>query len=254
MTTIPTQLPGTGAWSGVLEAIAFFRDSDFASKRFDQLGDVFETRLIGQRLVFIRGEQAITDLFNQADAVEGWWPQSVRELLGSRSLANRNGPSHKARRRVVGQLFTSAALRRYSSPIAEMVDDLAELLKDNDHPVPLADQMRRFAFNVIASTVLGLEGDDRDALFNDFEIWTRALFSVPIPIPGSPFAKALAARSRLLNRLKLVLAQANGDCGSLDLLAGGLDETGLPLTDEDLVTTVAVVVAGYETTASSSAA
>ena len=81
--------------SGVLEAIAFFRDSDFASKRFDQLGDVFETRLIGQRLVFIRGEQAITDLFNQADAVEGWWPQSVRELLGSRSLANRNGPSTK---------------------------------------------------------------------------------------------------------------------------------------------------------------
>ena len=133
-----------------------------------------------------------------------------------------------------------------------MVDDLAELLKNSDHPVPLAGQMRRFAFNVIASTVLGLEGDDRDALFNDFEIWTRALFSVPIPIPGSPFAKALAARSRLLNRLKLVLAQANGDCGSLDLLAGGLDETGLPLTDEDLVEQLLLLLfAGYETTASS---
>lgn len=56
--------------------------------------------------------------------------------------------------------------------------------------------MRRFAFAVIASVVLGLEGGDIEALFADFEIWTRALFSVPIALPGSPFARALQARAR----------------------------------------------------------
>ena len=43
--------------------------------------------------------------------------------------------------------------------------------------------MRRFAFTVIATTVL-LEATNRDALFADFEIWTRALFSIPSPCQG----------------------------------------------------------------------
>ena len=246
-------LPNSGAVSGVLEALAFFRDADFARTRFERLGDVFETKLLGQQLVFIRGERAISDLFIQSDGTEGWWPESVRQLLGSRSLANRNGADHRARRRVVGQLFSAAALRRYSPAIVALVDQLAAELKASAGPVRLVDRMRRFAFAVIASVVLGLEGDDIDALFADFEIWTRALFSVPIAIPGSPFAKALQARARLLERLRGVLERAKDrPTGGLDLLSGGLDEAGLPLTDDDLVEQLLLLLfAGYETTASS---
>ena len=252
MTGTLRPLPTTGAVTGVLEAVGFFRDPDFASRRFQEFGDVFETTLIGQRLVFIRGEQAIRDLFDQSDAVKGWWPKSVQTLLGSRSLVNRNGAAHKARRRVVGQLFATAALRRYSPSIVAMVDGLADDLLRSDADVPLADRMRRFAFAVIATTVLGLDGDNRDALFTDFEIWTKALFSVPLAIPGSPFARALEARSRLLKRLQTVLQEADGRRGGLDLLSGGLDEAGLPLTDDDLVEQLLLLLfAGYETTASS---
>ena len=252
MTGTLRPLPTTGAVTGVLEAVGFFRDPDFASRRFQDFGDVFETTLIGQRLVFIRGEQAIRDLFDQSDAVQGWWPKSVQTLLGSRSLANRNGAAHKARRRVVGQLFATAALRRYSPSIVAMVDGLADDLLRSDGDVPLADRMRRFAFAVVATTVLGLDGDNREALFTDFEIWTKALFSVPLAIPGSPFARALEARSRLLKRLQTVLQEADGRRGGLDLLSGGLDEAGLPLTDDDLVEQLLLLLfAGYETTASS---
>ena len=113
--------------------------------------------------------------------------------------------------------------------------------------------MRRFAFAVIASVVLGLEGDDSEALFADFEIWTRALFSVPIALPGTPFDRALKARARLLQRLRGVLERAQErPTGGLDLLSGGLDEAGLPLTDDDLVEQLLLLLfAGYETTASS---
>lgn len=252
MSTILRSLPSTGAVSGILEAVGFFRDPNFASRRFETYGDVFETTLIGQRLVFVRGDEAIEDLFQQSDAVQGWWPSSVRTLLGSRSLANRNGPAHKARRRVVGQLFAAAALRRYSPQIIAMVNNLADEVASTKSPIALADRMRRFAFSVIATTVLGLDGSDRDALFVDFEIWTKALFSLPVAIPGSPFAKALQARARLLSKLQQVLADADGRRGGLDLLAGGLDEAGLPLSDEDLVEQLLLLLfAGYETTASS---
>ena len=255
----PRPLPSTGARSGILEALAFFRDPDFTTRRFQQFGNVYETRLLGQPLVFIRGGRAITELLAQPDATEGWWPESVRQLLGSRSLANRNGADHRARRRVVGQLFSAAALRRYGPAIVTLVEELAAELDAASTPVPLVERMRRFAFSVIATVVLGLEGDDRDALFVDFEIWTRALFSIPIALPGSPFARALQARARLLARLGGVLERARQQsaagqplAGGLDLLSGGLDEACLPLTDDDLVEQLLLLLfAGYETTASS---
>ena len=256
----PRPLPGTGAASGVLETLAFFRDPGFARRRFERHGNVFETRLLGQPLVFIRGERAITDLLADSRRVEGWWPASVRDLLGSRSLANRNGADHRARRRVVGQLFAAAALRRYSPAIVALVEELADELGQAKEPVALAERLRRFAFSVIATVVLGLDGDDREALFADFEIWTKGLFSFPLAIPGSPFARALAARGRLLERLTVVLRRAQAQAaageplaaGGLDLLAGGLDEAGLPLADDDVVEQLLLLLfAGYETTASS---
>ena len=250
MTASP--LPSTGAVTGLRETIEFFSDPAFASRRFGLHGDVFETSLLGQRIVFIRGEQAIRDLLDQPSALEGWWPVSVRKLLGQRSLANRNGVAHKARRRAVGQLFSAAALRRYTPQITAMVDQLSAELLAAESPVPLADRMRRFAFAVIAGPVLGLNSNDRDALFSDFEIWTRALFSIPIALPGSPFARAIQARTRLLTRLQAVLRSNNADQGGLDLLSGCLDESGLPLDDEDLVEQLLLLLfAGYETTASS---
>jgi len=246
--------------SGVLESLAFFRDPEFARSRFARHGDVFETTLLGQRMVFIRGGRAIADLFAQAEALQGWWPDSVRQLLGPLSLANRNGADHKARRRVVGQLFAAAALKRYSPAIVALVEELRLALLGSQEPLALVPLLRRFAFGVIAGTVLGLDPLDREALFADFEIWGEGLFAFPLALPGSPFARALQARGRLLRRLRSVLAAAQAAAaagrplaaGGLDLLAGGLDEAGLPLSDDDVAEQLLLLLfAGYETTASS---
>ena len=69
-------LPSTPALSGVLETLAFFRDPDFARSRFERYGDVVETSLLGQRTVFIRGGQAIGDLFASA-ALKRYSPSIV---------------------------------------------------------------------------------------------------------------------------------------------------------------------------------
>jgi len=253
-------LPRTPALTGLLEALAFFRDPDFASRRFARYGNVYETRLLGQRTVFLRGGPAVTDLFRQAAALEGWWPATVRELLGPLSLANRNGEDHRARRRIVGQLFTGAALKRYSPSIVQLVEELVGDLRDDPTNRPLAPLMRRFAFRVIATTVVGLSATDREALFLDFETWTRGLFSFPLGWPGTPLARARRARQRLLRRLAEVLRQAQQSAargeapaaGGLDLLAGGLDEMGIPLSDADVTEQLLLLLfAGYETTASS---
>jgi cytochrome P450 len=107
---------------------------------------------------------------------------------------------------------------------------------------------------------LGLGSGDRDALFLDFETWTRGLFSFPLAWPGTRLARARHARRRLLRRLEVVLQHAQTSAergetlaaGDLDLLAGGLDEVGVPLRDDDVVEQLLLLLfAGYETTASS---
>ena len=97
--------------SGVIETLSFLRDPDFARSRFERYGDVYGTTLLGQRPVFIRGDKAISDLFAQGDAVQGWWPgecirgelgQGHQRLLAIAGVAHRPGPlvsSTKATRR-----------------------------------------------------------------------------------------------------------------------------------------------------------
>ncbi|MEB3261290.1 MAG: cytochrome P450 [Cyanobacteriota bacterium] len=239
-----TPPPHTGAVTGVLELLAFLRDPEFARKRFDRFGDVFETVVAGQPRVFVRGAEAMADLMSQAADLEGWWPASVSQLLGPFSLANRNGESHLARRRVVGRLFSAAALRACAPGIVRISEAVRDDLAAAAAPVALAPWMRAFAFQVIAEEVLTLSPEGRASLFDDFEIWTRGLFSFPLALPGSPLARAKAARRRLIQRLLGLLP-------SLSVLADACDEAGLPLQDPDLADQLLLLLfAGYETTAS----
>ena len=70
VTAAPRPMPSTGAVTGVMEALAFYRNPSFASRRFVRHGNGFATRLLGQRLVFVRCGQAVALL-----------------------MANRNGPA-----------------------------------------------------------------------------------------------------------------------------------------------------------------
>ncbi len=184
---------------------------------------------------------------------------------------------------MVGQLFSPPALKRYGPQIIQLVEQLITELATPGLPLsqakgiqqtqnipqtkylnqaqglPLAPRLRRFAFEVIATVVLGLRGQNLEALFLDFEIWSKGLFALPLAIPGTAFAQALAARGRLLQQLQSLLveaqqAAARGEpwaAAGLDLLAGGLDEAGLPLSEADLVEQLLLLLfAGYETTAS----
>jgi cytochrome P450 len=240
-----TAPPHTGAITGVLELLAFLRDPGFAGRRFAQLGDVFETVLAGQPQVFVRGTAPVADLMSQAAALEGWWPASVSELLGPCSLANRSGEAHLARRRAVGRLFSAAALKGYAPGIARLSDGVCTAMASAPQPLALADWMRPFAFQVIAEEVLGLTAEGRTGLYEDFEVWTRGLFSLPIAYPTSRLARAKAARGRLIQRI-------HGLLPSLTVLVGACDESGIPLNDTDLADQLLLLLfAGYETTASS---
>ena len=219
-------LPSTGAMTGLKETwiSSTIRGSPNAALTPTAmcLG-----KLLAQRIVFIRGERAITDLLKQSEALEGWWPESVRQLLGSRSLANRSGEGQR-HDGVVGQLFPVPPSAVTPHPSRRWWTSCERTCSPPQHRFPWLHGCAASRW-VIATTVLGLEADSRDVLFADFEIWTQALFSIPMAIPGTPFLGD-GGTSRLLEQLTDVLQSHQPRSGGLDLLSGGLDEVASPST------------------------
>jgi len=127
-----------------------------------------------------------------------------------------------------------------------LVDDLNnEPSQRRKRPWAAVPKRGALASSVIASTVLGLDPVDRDALFGDFETLVPGPCSpCRSPCQASPYAKALQARQRLLRRLgggaqreaqSAAAAVSPLAAGGLDLaFAGGLDESRLPPWRDDV--------------------
>jgi hypothetical protein len=103
--------------TGVLELLGFLGDPDFVRRRFERYGDVFETVLAGQPQIFVKGAEAAGEMLAQSEALEGWWPSTVRQLLGELSLSSRNGEAHLAKSAPApGEVSPHSGQRLYCSP------------------------------------------------------------------------------------------------------------------------------------------
>ena len=119
-------------------------------------------------------------------------------MAGKRGAVDRKplaGQSQRPRPKSQAPLGGAAVLkfsdRALCPSIKALIEEWTNDLLEATTATPLAKRMRRFAFAVIATTVLGLDEANRDALFEDFEIWTRALFSIPVALTALPSPKRL---------------------------------------------------------------
>lgn len=108
----------------------------------------------------------------------------MRRHVGPLSLINRQSKAHRAHRRVIGQLFSAPALRRYTSAIVDLVEELSQELLETKGPVQLRGLMRRVTFGVISTTVLGVETHDQGELFDDFEFGAVDCSHYPNGLPA----------------------------------------------------------------------
>lgn len=69
----------------------------------------------------------------------------------------------------------------------------------------------QFTFSVIVEQILSLGPEDPDAveILENFTKFLRGLVSVPINLPGTPYAKAIQARHQIPEKVKKILRQRN---------------------------------------------
>lgn len=185
-------------------------------------------------------------------------PSSVLRWL-SAGLPNQNGAEHKRQRRLIMPAF-------HRQHVAAHVADMALLTQQRLDRWPLgrvADislLSRDLALGISSTLLFGWSAGAEDhALARLIDRWLTLVSSaaahlVPIPCPGTPYARLLAHSRRLYDRLLALVRQRRAHPAEgvdvLTMLLGARDEDGTQLTDDEVIGQLNVLfLAGFESTA-----
>ncbi|MEB3274802.1 MAG: cytochrome P450 [Prochlorothrix sp.] len=259
--------PGQFGLPIVGETLDFFRDPLFAQKRHDRYGDIFKTRLLGQPTIFMRGAEANRFILTQEHrAFQATWPESVRILLGSKSLATQTGETHLNRRKLMGQAFQPRALSSYAPTLEALTQHYCQRWQQQQE-FAWYPELRHYTFDVACKLFIGLDQSAETPLCEAFETWCQGLFTLPINLPWTRFGQAMQARHLLMTDLETFIHQRQAAQGNtppshtktetsgqdaLDLLLHAQDESGQTLSLAELKDQILLLLfAGHETLTSS---
>src|SRR5712691_6184399 len=104
--------PGRDGMPLLGETLSFARNPfRFIEERLATHGRIFRSNVLGRKTVVIAGADAAGQFIDPSNVMrEGSMPPHVQELFGGRSLPLLDGDVHRARKSLVMQAFTRAAL------------------------------------------------------------------------------------------------------------------------------------------------
>eukprot|EP00252_Welwitschia_mirabilis_P013951 TRINITY_DN3090_c0_g1_i3.p1 TRINITY_DN3090_c0_g1~~TRINITY_DN3090_c0_g1_i3.p1 ORF type:complete len:322 (-),score=53.44 TRINITY_DN3090_c0_g1_i3:112-1077(-) len=114
-------------------------------------------------------------------------------------------------------------------------------------------EARKFTFHVIVKQTLSLTPENplTNRMLNDFLTFMRGLVSLPLRIPGTPYARAVQARERILAAVEMIAKerskQTQNEATSRDALDMILASTVVTY-NEKLGMVLDILLAGFETT------
>src|SRR5262249_50400504 len=178
----------------------------------------------------------------------GAFPSFIEKLFGGRSLPFLDADVHLVRKEIVLHAFTPSALESYLPAMQRIVEETLQRWSALD-TFKCVDRSKQLAFQVICANMLGMgPGPELQQLQSDYETVSLGLVSLPIPIPGTRYWKALEARKRIFATLKPILnerRQSQTTDGVSRILSGTSgDGTALTL-DEVLLETHHAIIAGF---------
>lgn len=221
----------------------------FLLERGRQHGNVWKSNVFFRNVVFVAGPEAAT-AFLDPERVDrkGGHPTHVRELFGGTNINMYNGPKHTGLKSLLLAGFSREAFASYLPAIERAVErSLAAGVERGE--VRWADELRKLAIETICENVLGLApGPDADEIRADYARVLAGMTSIPIPLPGTTFSRAKAARDRLLARFRALIAEhraAPREDGLSRILAAKLPD-GTTFTDDEAVLELHhTIIAGY---------
>ena len=222
----------------------------FLTERGRRHGPIFKSRVVGQRVVFLsglEGARAFYDAENVSRANAHPFP--VLDLFGGANTQMLDGDRHRALKTMASASFDHAAIARYLPELQPLIEAALARLAAADRPARMTDELRKLAIEIICQNVLGLApGAETDAFSADYGRVLAGMVALPVALPGSTFARARAARDRVLGRLRAVIAErrARPRQDGLSRLLGAQAPDGHVFSDDEAALEVHhVFIAGF---------
>ncbi|MBK6530283.1 MAG: cytochrome P450 [Deltaproteobacteria bacterium] len=205
-TTLP---PGDRGLPLLGETLDFLKDQfHFVDAHQARFGKVFRSNILFKDTALLVGAEGAR-IFNDESKVQrsGGMAPHIADLFGGTSLPLLDGEPHRQRKQQVMGAFTREALTQYL-PVMDSV--VARYLGrwSAAGESALTEDLKKLALEVIARTMVGSEGGrEFEENVADFKVMVKAFTAIPVPIPGTAFAKAKAAQGRIFERYRKVLAE-----------------------------------------------
>ncbi|MBI2965068.1 MAG: cytochrome P450 [Chloroflexi bacterium] len=231
--------PGSMGLPLIGEALSYSRSPHrFVESREAEHGDVFKTRLLGDRVVCFVGPEAFTFFIdNPAFERAGAAPKQIRELLCQRSLPLVGGEQHRAMRGKVSQVFTPDSLQRYLDTLQPIVEEFAERWASLSR-FGWVGEYKSLSASVCAAMLLGdrTAGGGYERLVPLLDSFLAGLSAIPINLPWTRYGRALGSRDRLLSLIDEAIARhRSGTCDDiLSRLLAARGQDGSGLAEEEL--------------------
>ncbi len=251
---MPPLPPGRTGLPLLGETIAFARDGfGFVARRRARHGPIFRTSLLGRRAVVLSGPDAVREFIDPENiARAGSMPPHIEEIFGGASLPLLDGAVHAARKRAVLAAFSPEALAGYLPAMQRIVEDAAARWAGQGSFGWLAE-MKRLALETICWVVGGItDAAALDRMRLDYGTFSAAFQGLPIPLPGTRYTRALAARERIFAVFRDQVRsrrQAPGGDGLSRMLAAdpALDDTAAVLELHHAIMAGFIVFAEFAT-------
>jgi cytochrome P450 len=212
MTSPQSLPPGSTGLPGLGESLSFLKDPyAFVRDRARLHGPIFKTSLFGKKTAVIVGRDA-AGRFIDPSLVErqGSQPAPIFRLFAGPSVPHLDGSVHEGRKRALLQAFTRDALTAYLPATQALVE--AHVGRWASRPeVRLVDETKRLALEAVAQDIAGVTGPADVARLEAWYAEIAAAFtSLPLPIPGTKYARGLKALDAVLEFYREIVRAHRG--------------------------------------------
>ncbi|KAL0328341.1 UNVERIFIED_CONTAM: cytochrome [Sesamum calycinum] len=249
---------GSFGWPLLGETLSFLKPHAststgvFLQQHCSRYGKVFKSHLFFSPTV-VSCDQDLNYyiLQNEERLFRCSYPKPIHGILGKSSMLVAVGEAHKRLRNAALSLV--ATMKSKPDLLVDIETTATRILdswKDKNQVV-FCEEARKYTFNVIVKQVLGLTPEEprTEEILQDFLTFMRGLISLPIYIPGTPYARAVQARSRISSTVKSIIEERRGNSckKSSDFLEILLCVDTLS-EDEKVSFVLDSLLGGYETT------
>lgn len=207
---------GSFGWPLLGETLSFLKPHAshsigiFLQDHCSRYGKVFKSHLFfSPTVVSCDPELNYFILQNEDKLFQCSYPKPIHGILGEISMLVAVGDTHKRLRNVALSLVNTIKSKpEFLYDIEKTAVQIFDSWKGKEQ-VLFCPEARKFTFNVIVKQVLGLTPDEPQTvkILEDFLTFMRGLISLPLYIPGTPYARAVQARRRISSTVKSIIEE-----------------------------------------------